>query len=170
MKKKTTRTALRRYAPAAPAAPAAARRTTRRRRKLSGLGAMTKDIMPNAMDILLITGGKLLADKLSEQINLDAKIKGAILLGGGVILPSFVKQKMIKPIAYGIGAAGAEMLLKEFGVLSGLGIESNDKVIVFPIDTGAPISEDINVVNDDILNDDILNDDISVVNDDFQTY
>jgi hypothetical protein len=101
---------------------AAGRRAyTRRRRVSGGVGAIDTKILLGV--VLGAVAGKFL-DKVIPD-TLDSKIAAAAKIGVGIALPLIApKGKMdtlISGTGYGIAAEGVVSLLKDFGVVSGLG-------------------------------------------------
>lgn len=144
----------------------------RRYSRMSGIGAI------DFTNILGVVAGAIVAKKVNDFIPVDEtgapKINSKIVSGGklalGVALPMFVKGGALKNVMSGVGAGmvavGGTELLKDFGVLNGLGLDNSAPLLdVFKtglsgnvLGTGSYLgaSDDLSVING--------LDDLSVIN------
>jgi hypothetical protein len=109
------------------------RKVSRRRTsRMSGMGAI------DFTNILGVVAGAIVAKKINDFIPVDEttgapSIDSRIVSGGklalGVALPMFVKGGALKNVMSGVGAGmvavGGTELLKDFGVLNGLGLDNS---------------------------------------------
>lgn len=134
----------------------------RRRSRKSTMGAI------DFTNILGVVAGAVAAGYLDKVIpeTIDNKIVAGGKIALGIALPMFVKSGSMKNILGGAGAGmiavGSVDLLKEFGVLSGMG--ADDDMLEISLNGDQDVlagDDDINVINGDVLAGD---DDISVIN------
>lgn len=95
----------------------------RRRRKMSGIGAVGSTAMSVAYTIAGGVAAQLVASKLPIA---NEKIKAAIPVAVGLLLPRFVKGAAGQGLANGMIAVGGIKLVQSFGVLNGIGAVASD--------------------------------------------
>lgn len=111
-----------------------AKKTTRRRRKM---GALAMKANSNIVKLGAIALGYFMGDKINDTIMsaTGGKIDGKIVAGaeaglGALLLLSKGKPSMIKTIGGGVAlGAGLKKLLKEFGIINGIGGYGNVPVV-----------------------------------------
>jgi len=138
------------------------RRSYGRRRSGSILGAI------DTTNILAVAAGAVAAKFVDKVIpdTIDSKIVSGGKIALGIALPMLSKDGKTKAMLQGVGsgmvAIGAVELLSSFGVLSGIGADDSDMLVVsldgvddLPVING---EEDIAVVNGnvDVLGADVL--------------
>ena len=116
--------------------------SSRRYSRMSGIGAI------DFTNILGVVAGAIVAKKVNDFIPVDEtgapKINSKIVSGGklalGVALPMFVKGGALKNVMSGVGAGmvavGGTELLKDLGVLNGLGLDTNNAPLLDVFKTG----------------------------------
>lgn len=146
--------------------------SARKYSRMSGIGAI------DFTNILGVVAGAIVAKKINDFIPVDEtgapKVNSKIVSSGklalGVALPMFVKGGALKNVMSGVGAGmvavGGTELLKDFGVLNGLGLAEKPALYdVFAsslngnvLGTGSYLgaSDDLSVING--------LDDLSVIN------
>lgn len=95
-----------------------AHKTPRRHsRRISGV--MNKDWFGKAAGAIVgFVGARMISDKVAPT--LDAKIKGAVLIGAGLFgIPMLLKNKLGEGMSLGFAVAGGEKLLQATGVIAG---------------------------------------------------
>lgn len=95
----------------------------RRRRRMSGIGAVGSTAMSVAYTIAGGVAAQLVASKLPIA---NEKIKAAIPVAVGLLLPRFVKGAAGQGLANGMVAVGGIKLVQSFGVLNGIGAVASD--------------------------------------------
>ena len=95
----------------------------RRRRKMSGIGAVGS----TAMSVAYTIAGGVAAQLVSKFVPIaNEKIKAAIPVAVGLVLPRFVKGAAGQGLANGMVAVGGIKLIQSFGVLNGIGAVASD--------------------------------------------
>lgn len=95
----------------------------RRRRRMSGIGAVGS----TAMSVAYTIAGGVAAQLVSKFVPIaNEKIKAAIPVAVGLVLPRFVKGDAGQGIANGMIAVGGIKLVQSFGVLNGIGAVASD--------------------------------------------
>ena len=95
----------------------------RRRRKMSGIGAVGS----TAMSVAYTIAGGVAAQLVSKFVPIaNEKIKAAIPVAVGLVLPRFVKGAASQGLANGMVAVGGIKLIQSFGVLNGIGAVASD--------------------------------------------
>jgi hypothetical protein len=95
----------------------------RRRRRMSGIGAVGS----TAMSVAYTIAGGVAAQLVSKFVPIaNEKIKAAIPVAVGLVLPRFVKGNAGQGIANGMIAVGGIKLVQSFGVLNGIGEVASD--------------------------------------------
>ena len=148
---------------------------SRKRHSMHGVGAI------DFMNIISVAAGAVAAGAVNKFI--PSTINDKIVSGGkialGVALPMLSKSGQTKSVLSGVGsgmiAVGAVELLKSFGVLSGIGADTDtisvslegvgENVLAENVLAENVLAEDLNVVNGEDLN--VVNgigEDLNVVN------
>jgi len=99
----------------------------RRRRKMSGIG----NIASTATSALYVIAGAAAAGYVTKMLpsTLNDKVKAAVPVAVGLILPRFVKSSIGQGLGAGMVAVGGLKLVQSFGVLNGIGYaDSNYRV------------------------------------------
>jgi len=95
----------------------------RRRRKMSGIGAVGS----TAMSVAYTIAGGVAAQLVTKFVPVaNEKIKAAIPVAVGLLLPRFVKGSAGQGLANGMVAVGGIKLIQSFGVLNGIGAVASD--------------------------------------------
>jgi len=95
----------------------------RRRRNMSGIGAVGS----TAMSVAYTIAGGVAAQLVSKFVPVaNEKIKAAIPVAVGLVLPRFVKGAAGQGLANGMIAVGGIKLVQSFGVLNGIGAVASD--------------------------------------------
>lgn len=95
----------------------------KRRRKMSGIGAVGS----TAMSVAYTIAGGVAAQLVTKFVPLqNEKIKAAIPVALGLVLPRFVKGAAGQGLANGMVAVGGIKLIQSFGVLNGIGAVASD--------------------------------------------
>jgi len=94
----------------------------RRRRRMSGIGAVGS----TAMSVAYTIAGGVAAQLVSKLPIANEKIKAAIPVAVGLVLPRFVKGAAGQGLANGMIAVGGIKLVQSFGVLNGIGAVSSN--------------------------------------------
>ena len=102
----------------------------RRRRRMSGIGAVGSTAMSVAYTIAGGVAAQLVASKLPIA---NDKIKAAIPVALGLVLPRFVKGAAGQGLANGMIAVGGIKLVQSFGVLNGIGAVASDTAYSTPM-------------------------------------
>jgi len=105
------------------------------RRRSRRVGATASKGM--VTEVLGVVAGSILAKKVSSMLTFDDKIKNAIVLGAGVLLPKFVKSPIMRSVGMGMIAVGGSQLAGSFLPVLGA---TDDYILVSGTD-------DISVVN-----------------------
>jgi hypothetical protein len=101
--------------------------TSRRRRSMSGIGKVGS----TATSALYVIAGAAAAGYVSKMLpaTLNDKVKAAIPVAAGLILPRFIKSSLGQGLGAGMVAVGGLKLVQSFGVLNGIGYaDSNYRV------------------------------------------
>lgn len=101
--------------------------TSRRRRSMSGIGKVGS----TATSALYVIAGAAAAGYVSKMLpaTLNDKVKAAIPVAAGLILPRFIKSNLGQGLGAGMVAVGGLKLVQSFGVLNGIGYaDSNYRV------------------------------------------
>lgn len=146
---------------------AVVRPTTVTRRKLSGIKGMniTDPLLVGVGSI----AGRFIDKFLPEM---DAKLKAGGKIAVGIFLPMLSKEpkakRLLELLGYGMVATGSIELANEMGVVEGIGAAKlkDDDLLVVSLDGVDEDKLNEYVEFEDVLNDDILNGDIPVVSDD----
>ena len=93
--------------------------TSRRRRSMSGIGKVGS----TATSALYVIAGAAAAGYVSKMLpaTLNDKVKAAIPVAAGLILPRFIKSNLGQGLGAGLVAVGGLKLVQSFGVLNGIG-------------------------------------------------
>jgi len=93
--------------------------TSRRRRSMSGIGKVGS----TATSALYVIAGAAAAGYVSKMLpaTLSDKVKAAIPVAAGLILPRFIKSNLGQGLGAGMVAVGGLKLVQSFGVLNGIG-------------------------------------------------
>ena len=93
--------------------------TSRRRRSMSGLGKVGS----SATSALYVIAGAAAAGYVSKMLpdSLGDKVKAAIPVAAGILLPRFIKSSVGQGLGAGMVAVGGLKLFQSFGVLNGIG-------------------------------------------------
>lgn len=118
----------------------------------------------DTMNLISVIGGAVASKFLDKVIptSINPKIVAVGKIGLGIVLPMISKDGKTKNLLNGVGsgmiAEGSVSLLKEFGVLSGVGADDSDMLLVslegiddVPIVNGM---DDISIVSGNVLADD----------------
>ena len=137
-------------------------------RRMSGIGAV------DVMNIVAVAGGAVVAGFVNKFV--PSTVNDKIVSGGkialGVALPMLSKDGKTKALLSGVGsgmiAVGAVELLKSFGVLSGIGADTD--TISITLDDDGMGQDDFDFLSENVLAENVLaenvlaEDDLSVVN------
>ena len=93
--------------------------TSRRRRSMSGIGKVGS----TATSALYVIAGAAAAGYVTKMLpsTLNDKVKAAIPVAAGLILPRFIKSNLGQGLGAGMVAVGGLKLVQSFGVLNGIG-------------------------------------------------
>lgn len=93
--------------------------TSRRRRSMSGIGKVGS----TATSALYVIAGAAAAGYVTKMLpaTLSDKVKAAIPVAAGLILPRFIKSNLGQGLGAGMVAVGGLKLVQSFGVLNGIG-------------------------------------------------
>jgi hypothetical protein len=90
---------------------------------MSGIGAVGS----TAMSVAYTIAGGVAAQLVSKFVPIaNEKIKAAIPVAVGLVLPRFVNGAAGQGLAYGMVAVGGIKLIQSFGVLNGIGAVASD--------------------------------------------
>ena len=97
--------------------------TSRRRRSMSGIGKVGS----TATSALYVIAGAAAAGYVTKMLpaTLSDKVKAAIPVAAGLILPRFIKSNLGQGLGAGMVAVGGLKLVQSFGVLNGIGYADN---------------------------------------------
>ena len=97
----------------------ATKRRTTRRRRMSGVGAMGSQIT----GALYTIAGAVAAGAVTKFLpaTLNEKLKAAVPVVVGIMLPKYLKGNIGQGVGAGMVAAGGLKLVQSFGILNGIG-------------------------------------------------
>jgi hypothetical protein len=97
----------------------ATKRRTTRRRRMSGVGAMGSQIT----GALYTIAGAVAAGAVTKflPITMNEKLKAAVPVVVGIMLPKYLKGNIGQGVGAGMVAAGGLKLVQSFGILNGIG-------------------------------------------------
>lgn len=97
----------------------ATKKRTTRRRRMSGIGAMGSNVTTAIYTIAGAVAAGAVAKFLPATLN--DKIKAAVPVVVGIMLPKYLKGNIGAGIGAGMVAAGGLKLVQSFGILNGIG-------------------------------------------------